>query len=254
MTNWSRLLGATSVREMGSLMVAARDGRTSSDPASTQGNHVATAGQSRGRRLAPRGDLRYRPFPYPGDSGVSPEGLRAIRAWAETRAEDAINWYLADKRTKRLASRGLKALTITLLVGGSIVPLVTAAAGKEAAGWGYVLLAAAGGCAAFDHFFGLSSAWTRDIAAVQAIQRRLDRFRLEWWEHESGGAKRNPEEGDGPSADPRALVRLARGFLDDLDSLITAETREWQAEFQTGIQDLRGQARISGPDTSGQGH
>ncbi|WFE37296.1 SLATT domain-containing protein [Micromonospora sp. WMMD998] len=222
--------------------------RASTDPAYGGRDHLPSIAQGRRSRFAPRGDLRYRPFPQPGDAGVTAEWLRAVRVWAETRAEDSIDWYLADKRTKRLASRGLKALTIALLIGGSIVPLVTAAAGRGTGGWGYVLLAAAGGCAAFDHFFGLSSAWARDIAAVQAIQRRLDRFRLEWWEHELGSTGRGSGAISGWSVDPDAVFLIIRAFLDDLDALIMAETREWQTEFQAGIQDLRGQTGLSGPE------
>ncbi|MEV7267866.1 SLATT domain-containing protein [Micromonospora aurantiaca] len=91
------------------------------------------------------------------------------------------------------------------------------------------LLPAACGFAAFDHFFGLSSAWARDIATVQAIQRRLDRFRLERWEYELG----NVGPADLTSAYQHTHVTLIREFLDDLESLIAAETREWQVGFET---------------------
>src|SRR5256885_1816041 len=56
----------------------------------------------------------------------------------------------------------------------------TAAAGGSGQGWGYVLLALAAGCKGFDHFFGLSSSWMRDIGVAHALRAELNAVRLEW--------------------------------------------------------------------------
>lgn len=43
---------------------------------------------------------------------------------------------------------------------------------------------------AFDHFFGLSSGWMRDVAALEALQGRLARFHMHWakWQAAQAGA------------------------------------------------------------------
>ena len=53
--------------------------------------------------------------------------------YAEGRAIDAIDWYLADKRGKRIWSRGLRLLVILLVTAGGLQPLLDAAAAASSA-------------------------------------------------------------------------------------------------------------------------
>lgn len=191
-----------------------------------------------------RGDLRYAALP-----AVSAEDWRQpdvvldqLRRWAETQAEEAIEWYLRDKQAKRLGSRLLRILAITLAIAGGLAPLLTAGPDGRSAAWGYVLLALAGGCAAFDHFFGLSSGWMRDMATSHALQHRLLKFRLTWITLTAGKAVVD-------GAEISARLDLVRSFALDVSELVSTETGDWLTEFQTNMGQLRshtGQAWPSG--------
>src|SRR5689334_15652484 len=80
--------------------------------------------------------------------------VERLREWAERHAVEAIGWYLADKRVKRWSSRLLRAAAVVLVTAGGLAPLVRGGTNE-----GYVLLALAAVCLAFDHFFGLSTGW-----------------------------------------------------------------------------------------------
>src|SRR5215216_7334055 len=98
--------------------------------------------------------------------------LTQLYRYAEARAIDAIDWYLADKRGKRIWSRGLRLLAILLVTAGALQPLLDAAApGPSRTAWGYVLLAMAAACIGFDRFFGLSSGWMRSMTCAQALEQ-----------------------------------------------------------------------------------
>jgi hypothetical protein len=94
-------------------------------------------------RSGRRSDLRGRPFPVLNVDGPNGqrETVRLLKAWAEQEAEEAIDWYLRDKRLKRLGSRWVRGLTVLLAVAGTAVPLGGAVSGGPVQGWGYVLLA-----------------------------------------------------------------------------------------------------------------
>jgi hypothetical protein len=160
--------------------------------------------------------------------------LDTLRQWAEKEAADAISWYLRDKATKRFAARTLRGLAIVLAVVGAVAPLLTAGT-KVNGNWGYVLLGLAAGCLAFDHFFGLSSGWLRDMATAQALQRRLVAFRFAWV-----GA--NAEQALSSTYDANVKHRLAlvEDFVADLAGLVSAETGEWLTEFQSKVAKLPG--------------
>lgn len=176
-----------------------------------------------------------RPFPVLAAGQQQPEAvLDRLREWAEGQAEDSIAWYLRDKAVRRMISRLLRGCAILLGVAGGVVPLVSAASAVSGASWGYVLLAMAGGCLAFDHFFGLSSAWMRDIATAQALQRALTEFRLDWATTELGTVTAAREA----DAVIRRREELIRVLVLRRVELVEAETGEWLSEFRSNIGDL----------------
>ncbi|MEO3765878.1 SLATT domain-containing protein [Streptomyces sp. B8F3] len=196
----------------------------------------------RGRRR----DLRGRPFPGVAleEAGGQAEILRELRTWAEHEAEDAIEWYLNDKRLKRRGSRVISALTILLAVAGTLIPLASVISGGPPQGWGYVLLALAAGCKGFDHFFGLSSGWMRDITAAQALRAELNDFRMAW----AADQLRTTAPASGP-LDPAALERrlaLLTSLVEAVRRQVESETAEWLSEFRATAQQLQDNA---GPPT-----
>ncbi|HEV7962462.1 MAG TPA: SLATT domain-containing protein [Actinoplanes sp.] len=170
--------------------------------------------------------------------------LEALRSWAESQAAEAIDWYLRDKALKRIGSRLLRALAILFAIAGGVAPLL-AATGDRSTSWGYVALALAAGCVAFDHFFGLSSGWMRDISAAQALRRRLSTFRFAWTT-----ANANAALGAGAAADAAARISLIEEFAVDVADLVDAETGEWLAEFRANITSFATQDQRSLPAVS----
>ena len=188
-----------------------------------------------------RRDLRGRPFPGVAleDAGGQAEILRELRAWAEQEAEDAIEWYLDDKRLKRRGSRVISALTILLAVAGTLIPLASVISGGPPQGWGYVLLALAAGCKGFDHFSGLSSGWMRDITAAQALRAELNDFRMAW---AADQLRTGPAAGP---LDPAALERrlaLLTSLVEAVRRQVESETAEWLTEFRATAQQLQDHA------------
>ncbi|WP_433893622.1 SLATT domain-containing protein [Streptomyces sp. CA-111067] len=197
-----------------------------------------------------RGDLAIRPFPdvTAGTPADQRAALAALRAWAEQAAEDAIDWYLLDKRRKRVSSRVLQSLAIVFAVAGAAVPLGTAAAGGSGQGWGYVLLAVAAGCKGFDYFFGLSSTWMRDMSVVQALRGELNAVRLEWAADVlRAGPAAAPHAG---TAEPLAAAEVERQLaligrlVAAVRGQIEGETAEWQVEFSSRTRQLQEQGGL----------
>ncbi|SEG15969.1 hypothetical protein SAMN05216223_103445 [Actinacidiphila yanglinensis] len=200
-----------------------------------------------------RGDLQMRPFPaVAADTPAAQRrALAELRAWAEQGAEDAIDWYLRDKRSKRTASRLLQGLAIVLAVAGTAIPLGAAATGSRGQGWGYVLLAAAAGCKGFDHFFGLSAGWMRDIAVAHALRFELGAVRLEWAaEVLRAGPAAAPPSPDAP-LDPAEVERrlaLVDRLVAAVRTHVEGETAAWQAEFSAATRQLNEQGGLPGAD------
>jgi hypothetical protein len=155
--------------------------------------------------------------------------LAKLYRYAEGRAIEATDWYLQDKRGKRIWSRGLRLLAILLVIAGALQPLLDAAApGPSRTAWGYVLLALAAACIGFDRFFGLSSGWMRSMTTAQSLERRLEQLQYDWAAECARSASR--------TVDPKQVqnrLALLRAFSDDVAALLQQETAEWVLEFAT---------------------
>jgi hypothetical protein len=189
-------------------------------------------------------DLRVRPFPVPSpEEWREPEAvLRRMYDAAEGYAIEAAEWYLHDRVRKKTFSRLLRGLAVVFGAAGGLQPLITVAMSGKSSGWGYVCLALAGACVAVDHFLGLSSRWLRDMVTAQRIQRRLQRFQIDWTALNAQAAAAQPEE----PVDVPAYLDLLRGFVLDVSDITINETSEWVSEFQAGIAQLQGQSSAGG--------
>lgn len=196
------------------------------------------------RHLGTGRDLDLRPFPEisADDPAAQREALARLRAWAEQGAEDAMDWYLRDKRRKRIGSRLLQGLAIAFAVAGTAVPLGTAAAGGSGQGWGYVLLAVAAGCKGFDHFFGLSAGWMRDIKVAYALRGELNAVRLEWAADVlRAGPGGNRLDAPLESAEVERQLALIGRLVIATRGHLEAEMADWQAEFSARTRQLHEQ-------------
>ncbi|MFJ4784772.1 SLATT domain-containing protein [Streptomyces sp. NPDC088794] len=208
----------------------------------------AAAVESGGGR-ARRRDLRGRAFPTltTGTSAERMKSVESLRAWVEQEAEDAMDWYLEDKRLKRLGSRVIRGVMIVLATTGTVIPLVGAAADADIQSWGYVFLAAAAGCKGFDYFFGLSTAWMRDITAAQALRGELNEFRLAWSAELLRDSTGEPEQ----AVIERRLI-LIGGLVGKVRGHLESETADWSTEFRAGLQQFQDQsAALPAPREAG---
>jgi hypothetical protein len=203
---------------------------------------------SRRRRSWTRGDLP--PVPRLQISAEQwldhAQALDQLRTWAEDRAVDTINWYLTDKRAKRWTSRLLRAAAVITAVAGGVLPLISGSVHGINPNLGYIFLAIAAGCIAFDHFFGLSSGWMRDIAALQALQDKLARFQLDWarWQAAQAGALRN-SAAVSPADATSAALDIIDALTTGVAQLTEAETAQWITDFSSSVAALRQQASPS---------
>ena len=190
------------------------------------------AGPRPDRRRRPQ-DLRAEPFPTAAMEQWhdTEAALTQLYRYAEGRAIEAADWYLADKRGKRIWSRGLRLLAILLVTAGGLQPLLDAAApGTGRTAWGYVLLALAAACVGFDRFFGVSSGWMRSMTSAQALERRLELLQYDWAAECARSAAR--------TVDPKQVqnrLALLRAFADDVAALLQQETASWVLEFQSNL-------------------
>lgn len=161
------------------------------------------------------------------------KALSALYEDAQSRATEVCDWYMADRLGRRKPSQLLRFAALVLASAGGIVPLVNVAAGQDASGWGYLLLAAAGVCYGIDHFLGLSAGWMRDMTTVQRIRRRLQEFQFAWMQINAADARKDP-----PQTSVDAYLKLVHDFDCDLEDLVISETADWVSEFQSGLQQL----------------
>jgi len=189
--------------------------------------------EPRPNRRRRRRDLRAGPFPTVAMEQWhdTESALAQLYRYAEGRALEATDWYLQDKRGKRIWSRGLRLLAILLVIAGALQPLLDAAApGPSRTAWGYVLLALAAACIGFDRFFGLSSGWMRSMTTAQSLERRLEQLQYDWAAECARSASR--------TVDPKQVqnrLALLRVFSDDVAALLQQETAEWVLEFQSNL-------------------
>lgn len=172
------------------------------------------------------------------DWSSSDETLAWLFQRVETFAMDTRDWYSRDQRAKRRISLALTAAMIILGLLGILAPLMTTA-GVDAVNpsWGYVLLACAAGCVAIDRFFGISTAWMRDVRSVQVINAMIFDLQLEWISVSRAPANSNGE------IDRR--MGLLRDFSRRVNEVITRETDTWTTQFPL-LAEARGSASYGG--------
>lgn len=174
-------------------------------------------------------DLRALPFPL-GDWGEPAERLEELYRWAEEGALRTAEWYLRDRVAKRRGARALRVAAAVSAAAGVVLPVVDlTGAARATASWGCLCLLLAAVCVALDRVLGLTSGWMRDMAAAQAVHRRLEALRFDW-AAESVREVLGPTEGTAAEAAERCLAVLRR-FCDDVAELVRTETADWMLDF-----------------------
>ena len=160
----------------------------------------------------------------------------------EGHAAGAIAWYWEAKQWPKRLSKGIRFLALLLFGLGALPPFLHAigvrspvADGPAASwtAWGYLALALGTSALAFDHFFGLSSAYTRYVTTAMSLERARHEFRLDWL---GLVAKFGPASQAGTPAEP--FISRAIVFLKAVLDLTDRETQDWVAEFRTNLSEL----------------
>jgi SMODS and SLOG-associating 2TM effector domain 2 len=160
--------------------------------------------------------------------------LDGMYAWGERLATDAIGWYLVEKRRKARRSRALRAAALVLATLGAAVPVVALALSRPSAGnWGFLLLALAAGCVAYDRFFGYSSSWQRYMATATSLRTQLVEYQTAWAKEMVAMAAREPDR-----TDAVRLIEFVRTFAWNVNDTIRVETEAWLVEFHTRLTEL----------------
>ncbi len=173
------------------------------------------------------------------ESQVAPAGeplelVEELFCRAENRAIAAADWYLSDRRSKRLASQLVRGSGVVLTTLAAVLPVISPLINFATLPVAYICLAAAAGGAAFDRVFGLSTAWMRDMIASQELQAHLARFRGDWCLLKV------------QAADPETLLRVIVAFEEGTSGILRNETLDWRREFLSSLKDLHQRASLEG--------
>lgn len=167
--------------------------------------------------------------------------LDDMYAWGERLASDAAGWYMTEKRRKARRARALRAVAVVLATLGCAVPIVALAARRPTDGnWGFLLLALAAGCVAFDKFFGYSSSWLRYMATATSLRTQLVEYQAMWAKEMVAMAAREPDR-----TDAVRLIDLVRTFAWNVNDTIRVETEAWLVEFHTRLTELESRMQQS---------
>jgi hypothetical protein len=190
-------------------------------------------------------DIRSKSLPaLDWDPAIRNESLHVLAQHAIGRAQEASEWYLNAKASKRVAARVLRLGAILLTAAAGVFPIVvqmwTTSDGKPviAPAWASVLVAGAVLLIAIDRFFGFSSAWMRYITAELSIKQARDAFEFDW-------QAANASFGGEPPTDDqvRFIITMVKTFIEQINAVIVNETSKWVAEFQEALRQIEETAK-----------
>lgn len=149
-----------------------------------------------------------------------------LYGWAEGAAYEAIEWYLLKKKRKARWSRCLRAMFAMLAALGGTVPVAALASGNPVLGnWGFVLLALAAGCLAYDRFFGYSTAWMRYVSTAITLRALLGDFQVSWLKLDENASREH-------------RIDHIHQFVIAVNDIICRETESWSNEFTSQFTEL----------------
>lgn len=161
--------------------------------------------------------------------------IKSLRKEVETKAMDAISWYIKNKRTKANGSRILRISAILLILLGAVSPIL------QATDWlpfkdcqyGYIAFAIAATCIALDKFLGFSTSWMRYMTTAIKLQKALAEFQADWvllWAEVSDNTPTVEQQ--------RKILQRIKEFRLKIFTEIEQETQIWTNEFQSNLTQL----------------
>ncbi|MGC3999506.1 MAG: SLATT domain-containing protein [Anaeromyxobacter sp.] len=182
---------------------------------------------------------------------TSASALEKAYDLADARAAWAIDWYDGHMRWRGRAARWLRFVALLLVGLGTIFPIgkgfVPGLKDGALNDLGYLALALGGALLAFDHFFGITTAYTRFVTTALALRDARLRFQVDWLR-----LLAQARSGSGSAATRQAaLWARLRSFVEAVLTLIDRETQAWVVEFRSSLSELEKLARRE-PDRHGE--
>ena len=146
-------------------------------------------------------------------------------------------WYRRARVAKRLMAYWVRFTAIFLAGAAAIFPLLNEVLLDQdlrvSGVWTSIALTLAGGAVAFDRLLGYSSGWVRYMKTELQIRHALELFELDWESRRATWQDRPPAP-----AQVRDMLAHARGFTDQINTLVGEETNAWMEEFQRSLKQL----------------
>lgn len=175
-------------------------------------------------------------------STASPD-IQSIHDALIDKALDALEWYGARQRTKKLGARIVRSTAILFGALTAIIPSILAMLPDKLLGEFSVIrlnpIATITGIIAatailFDRFYGFSSSWGRYMVTYQRIQKDLEDFEIEWSKCLTAVSSNNAQTDE----HRLSLYELANAFVKKINDAIRAETDAWLSDFKSVIGDV----------------
>ncbi len=170
--------------------------------------------------------------------------LEKVFKYVSSEAQQAINWYLSKKNSKRIWARILRFAAILATTVAGLIPLLSQISISHqkmsvSPAWASVALVVAVALVGFDKFFGFSSAWIRFLTTEVQIRKTLQAFQIDW-EIQKAALK-----GADPSDDQvQDMLIQCKTFLAQINVILENEMTSWKQEFQAALKQIDDTAKV----------
>ncbi|EDN70582.1 conserved hypothetical protein, membrane [Beggiatoa sp. PS] len=169
------------------------------------------------------------------ESDLEEKDLKTLRREAETKAKEAINWYIQRKNSKSAWSKFLRISAIFMIFAGGLSPILQGIEwfNLQDCQYGYIALALAAVCIVLDKFMGFSSSWMRYMTTAVKLQKALADFQTDWiliWSEVKDNIPTVEQN--------RQLLQRIKDFRLKMLAEIEQETQMWTHEFQSNLAQL----------------
>jgi hypothetical protein len=175
-------------------------------------------------------------YPYPpSETDLEEKDLKTLRREVETKAKEAINWYIQRKNSKSAWSKFLRISAIFMIFVGGLSPILQGIEwiNLQDCQYGYIALALAAICIVLDKFMGFSSSWMRYMTTAVKLQKALADFQTDWvllWSEVKDNTPTTEQN--------RQLLQRIKDFRLKMIAEIEQETQMWTHEFQSNLAQL----------------
>ncbi|MBT3881398.1 MAG: SLATT domain-containing protein [Candidatus Scalindua sp.] len=186
-------------------------------------------------------------FSWTSDERIN--SLEQVFKYVSSEAQQAINWYLSKKNSKRIWARILRFAAILATTVAGLIPLLSQIFISNqkisvSPAWASVALVVAVALVGFDKFFGFSSAWIRFLTTEVQIRKTLQAFQIDW------EIQKATLKGAGPSDEQvQDMLVRCKTFLTQINVILENEMIAWKQEFQAALKQIddaaKAQAEVS---------